>query len=546
MKPRLLFPDRDLDVQAPAVWNADALIADLDLAPVLDAMGHGDPHLRQIAERVLLAGLTDPTLVRYRQAVLTDWLAHPDLLHVLYRLTVDTLEGERKLHHFAFSSSARAVLQRGVDSLDFFTGRLAALRAFADQHADTFSSAGLTNLMGTLTRELDDAYLAEVTGHLTRLRFPAGIMVAARLGPGNQGSGYQLRTPPGPRTWWQRLADRHLPPPSQTLVIPDRDEGGARALTELTNRGLRPIAEALAQSVDHILAFHHALRDELAFYLGCVNLYQDLRARQVVVCFPDPGPAEPVDLAADGLTEVALALRSGRTPVPSSVPDPAGGLIVITGPNQGGKTTFLRAVGQALLMQGCGMFVAAERFRGSLPTGLATLFRREEDPTMTGGKFDEELGRIRLIADRLRAGGTLLANEPFAGTNEREGSELGRQIVRALTESGIRVVLVTHLYQLARQLTEEPPVPAVFLRADRRADGARTHRILPGPPEATSHGVDLYDQVFGPRADLLVPAAAPLTTPTGTPSSPITASSAGHQPTRIAADVRGQPNGAAS
>ncbi|HTU03933.1 MAG TPA: hypothetical protein VMG13_00130, partial [Trebonia sp.] len=174
-------------------------------------------------------------------------------------------------------------------------------------------------------------------------------------------------------------------------------------------------------------------------------------------------------------------------------------LIMITGANQGGKSTFLRSLGQAQLMTQAGMFVAAESFAGSVCSGVFTHFKREEDATMEKGKLDEELDRMSVIAGQIASGALLLCNESFASTNEREGSEIAREIIRAFTEAGIRVVYVTHLYDLAESCYTRNRGKALFLRAQRRPDGQRTFRLLEGEPLPTSYGEDLYQQVFGPE-----------------------------------------------
>jgi DNA mismatch repair ATPase MutS len=90
----------------------------------------------------------------------------------------------------------------------------------------------------------------------------------------------------------------------------------------------------------------------------------------------------------------------------------------------------------------------------------------------------------------------LLFNESFAATNEREGSEIARQVVCALLERRIKVFFVTHLYEFAHSFAERAMEEAVFLRAERRADGKRTFRLVEGEPLETSYGEDLYRQVF--------------------------------------------------
>ena len=113
---------------------------------------------------------------------------------------------------------------------------------------------------------------------------------------------------------------------------------------------------------------------------------------------------------------------------------------------------------------------------------------------MQKGKLEEELTRISEIADQIDPGALLLCNESFSSTNEREGAEIGRQMVRAMTESGVRVVYVTHLYDLAHSFEDEDNV--LFLRAERLSDGSRTFRLHEAGPLETSYGEDLYRQIF--------------------------------------------------
>jgi len=123
---------------------------------------------------------------------------------------------------------------------------------------------------------------------------------------------------------------------------------------------------------------------------------------------------------------------------------------------------------------------------------------------MGSGKFDEELSGMSDIADHLTPSSLLLFNESFAATNEREGSEIVRQIVSALLEKGPalsgvegnKVFFVTHLYEFAHGFHERNLRNAIFLRAERKADGERTFKLVEGGPLETSYGQDLYNKIF--------------------------------------------------
>ena len=115
---------------------------------------------------------------------------------------------------------------------------------------------------------------------------------------------------------------------------------------------------------------------------------------------------------------------------------------------------------------------------------------------MKSGKFDEELGRMSEIVDLIVPHSLLLFNESFAATNEREGSEIARQIVTALLERPHKVAFVSHQYAFSHGLFESRRESTLFLRAERRDDGQRTFKLIEGEPLSTSFGEDVYREVF--------------------------------------------------
>jgi DNA mismatch repair ATPase MutS len=194
------------------------------------------------------------------------------------------------------------------------------------------------------------------------------------------------------------------------------------------------------------------LRTELAFYVACLNLRRLLIELQEPTCFPVAAPAGERKLSFSGVYDACLALSAGRKVVGNDLDADGKDLIVITGANTGGKSTFMRSLGLAQLMMQAGMFVPAETFAAEVRDGVFTHYKREEDVTMESGKLDEELGRMSDIVDKITPNSMALFNESFAATNEREGSEIARQITNALVESGVKVCFVTHLYEFAHSI----------------------------------------------------------------------------------------------
>jgi DNA mismatch repair ATPase MutS len=349
----------------------------------------------------------------------------------------------------------------------------------------------------TFHTELDDAFFENASARLEKYKFGGSLLLSAALGPGNKGTGYVLRLAKGEpvQNWFGRMFRGKEE--DNTITIADRDEAGARTLSDLRDQGVGLLSAALARSADSILCFFKELRTELAFYLGCLNLHRKLSAKGEPVSFPQPLPMGERSFAGRGLYDISLALSLDRKMVPNDFDAADASLVVITGANRGGKSAFLRSIGLSQLMMQAGMFVGAESFSAGLRHGVFTHFRREEDVAMNSGKFDEELTRMSGIVDQLGSDSLLLFNESFAATNEREGSEIAGQIVRALLAGGVQIFFVTHLYEFARSLHEEHNPTFRFLLAERREDGERTYRMIEGIPAATSFGRDLYDRVFG-------------------------------------------------
>ena len=502
MKAFLMHRDRDFDLKGSRQPHEAALTQDLELSVVFDAMAAGDEFLREVARKAVLTSLQEPEAILYRQHVLADCLDRSAVVREMYAIAVLAIEREQGIWGGISPRHAEGLLHRSIAAVHLLVGMLKKLRRIADAQGKTFRSEGFTTLFRMLAKELDDGYLGIVEDHLRQLAFPDGVLMSAELDNGNKGAHYVLRTLNTKESWAQRLqnwvTERLFSDRSGYVYrVAHRDESGLRALGELNNRGISLVASALAQSTDHILSFFNMLRLELGFYVGCLNLHDRLARKGEPTCFPEPLASGKAMLSGRGLYDLCLSLSVKERVVGNDVNASDKLLVMITGANRGGKSTFLRAIGLAQLMMQCGMFVPAASFRANVCDGLFTHFKREEDTSMRSGKLDEELSRMSSIIDNITPNSIVLLNESFASTNEREGSEIARQIVRALLERGVKVCYVTHLFDLAQGFHRAKLNAALFLRAERLADGRRTFRLVEGEPLPTSYGEDLYRRIFG-------------------------------------------------
>jgi DNA mismatch repair ATPase MutS len=496
MKVFLLYPDRDLVLKEEDLsTNKKELIRDLEINTLLNAMALGDEFLYEVSQQTLLDSEDDQQTILYRQAVLKDCLKNPTVIGEIYQLAIDAIEKRKKYFLGYFNRFPSSILYSSVEFLYMLVGILRELRSIADLHADKFQSEGFKRFFAMLQQELEEEYLNSIQNHLKELKFKDGALISAQLGPGNEGSYYTLCKPLKRKHWLKELLKKK--DPVYSFQISPRDEAGCRMIGEIKDQGINLVANSLAQSADHIFSFITVLRKELAFYRGCLNLYHTLQEIKAPITFPEPVKFYERKQSFKGLYDICLALTMNKKVVGNHLNLDGRKHIVITGANQGGKSTFLRSIGLAQLMMQCGMFVAAESFSANICKGLFTHFKKGEDATMESGKFDEELKRMNEIANHLIPNSIILCNESFSATNEREGSEIAMQIMKALLEKDVKVFFVTHLYEFASYYYNQQKEGIIFLQAERKDNGKRTFRMKEEKPLPTGYGEDLYDKIFG-------------------------------------------------
>ena len=498
MKSYLMFNNQDFDTNQALPEHHEDLVKDLALDVMLKSMADEDDFIYEIAKTALLISLVDGEAIRFRQAVLSDCIKNPKIVRRIYRIAQLAKENKKRRWMGIFTRNPSGVLSSAVQLMLMYSELLKELKTIAEDSAHAFQSEGFKQFFKMIKDELSDAYLAAMDDHLNQLSFKSGVWISATLGKGNQGEDYNLRRPRKKyRNFFKNVFYKLSTKVTTTSFMVDpRDQAGNRALSDLKDRGLNEAANALAQAAEHIESFFVNLRTELAFYVGCLNLNDCLQTLNSPVTTPQLFDAHEKKLNFRGLREICLALTKDDDVVGNDVNGDGRGLFIISGANQGGKSTFLRSIGLAQLMMQCGMFVAAEEFSASLCEGVYSHFKRQEDETMKSGKLDEELSRMSDIIDVIAPHALILFNESFSATNEREGSEIGQQILAALMDQDIKIFFVTHMYELANSFNHQHRENAMFLQAERKEDGTRTFKLLEGKPQRTSFAEDVYHEVF--------------------------------------------------
>lgn len=491
MKVFLLYPDKNFDMKRtlPAHWQD--LCVDLGLDVILSSMSNGDRFLHEVSTKVLSLFETDIDVLIYRQEILKDCLNNANVIREMYQIPLRIKEQKRQNWLGIFGPrNPSNVLTGARNYLEILIDGLSGLRKIADTHYTNFNSRGFKRFFKMIIEELTDEYLNLMRKHTEELKFSKGIWASVQIGDGCEGNNYTLRYPKM-KKWLERILNRGK---TFTHQLHPRDETGARFLGELRDITLSRAAQSVACATEHIEHFFERLQQEVGFYVACLNLAESIKNLGLPFSFPEPLSAYEKRFEAKDLYDLSLALVMKKKVVGNDLRAQGKNIFMIMGANRGGKTTFLRSVGQAQIMMQTGMFVPASTFTAPIHFGVFSHFKREEDREFKKGKFEEELSRMSETVNNIKPYSMLLLNESFSSTNEYEGSEIAYQVVKALSEESVTVFFVTHMYELASRFVSTDNT--MFLQAERTKGGQRTFRIKEGGPVATSFAEDVYKKLF--------------------------------------------------
>jgi hypothetical protein len=508
----LMWPDGITPKLAnSAPWENDLGLNDLVNGMALS--GRYATYVRQI----LATLVTDPAIIRWRQAVMSDCIRNPGLV----------AEAQALLPRLAALQHGTALLGKRQRNLLLDTAdHLAELEAYVqvvDELHKALSGASLKSeallkLRASLAALMNEPNFQSLRAELPELRAPlerissltVGINLDAELKPISAVlMAINDHAISEKRSWLERVIGTRQNDSDETGIAPLHrvpDDPHMRPLTplfqdldRLLTQIAAPVAKALTRYARTGSSSLAHLEYELAFYTGAARMIEKLRAQGMIFCQAEIAPVEERVIEMEALVNIGLALRGSEKLVSSSVEFGSDGRIaVLTGPNSGGKTTYLRSVGLAQVMFQAGLLIPARSARISPADALLTHFPSLE--TRQQGRLAEESLRLRELFQRTTVNSLVLLNETFSSTSPAEAVYLAQDILCAFRVIGARVIYATHLIELADRLDEIEAavegdcrlfslVAGVVVDADGEA--TPTYHIARGHPHARSYAQEI-------------------------------------------------------
>lgn len=535
MKTYLLYQDKEwIDVKP--YFDEKSIIQDLGLRILymmaareviqeggsVKAISAPDTFIEETMKKVMLVPLETEEEIRYRQLILRDSLENPEFIIRLYDISCEVLkkwdDQGRKAKEKVGNRDPFSALVTDIHVLEIFLDGLTKIKALFQEYEGKLMSRGYKelktrleelfpdNMQESLEQLLKDVSfygermtVDEVTG--SKLLMRPKMVMECSLGEGFKLEGFRLesltsemkkyRDPKSTLSKVQGFIQSKTPDSIQIT-----EDTILKENTDRLDFGIvRHVIDYLGQFMFRFQGFFDHLHFQTAFYRGALNLAEHMKRFDLEYCYPKV--SDKGTLRFQELKEVVMCMEQRIVPVGNTCDMENMMLLIVTGANQGGKSTFLRSVGIAQVLMQCGLMVTAQSFESGIFPSLFTHFTRREDSAMNSGRLDEELGRMNQIVEHLGERSLVLLNESFATTTEKEGSVIAYDIIKALNEAGVKVLTVTHLLSFAQKVYDETSAGqgVEFFSAQRLPDGSRTFKMIQHEPELTSFGLDLYERI---------------------------------------------------
>ena len=469
-----------------------AAVHDLGLDEIIAALTPHREHQKEI--RALFSRLPrDPEVIRYRQAVLDDLLANPALaerfasiLTVIDSLFQYSYRAKREmswLHEVVWRAGE---LQNIIDCFEGMGQILGSVEG-------SIHSAGLRDLQEEIHKAQNDpkyqSLVKELPELLSNLQSCASITIGVNLDTSLrpiQATLLSVNEKPftdqsllnrlfGVRKDREGIAPLHSAPrrnvegPYGFAIDPELgwavDPMLIPLFADLANvleKTAIPIADRLNQYAGLHGQLFKNLRQGLIFYLGAVRFIQRFQKRDLPLCQPQIAPTDERRCEVKDSYNVHLALKyletdedTGSAIVKNDIfMGSDGQILILTGPNRGGKTTYMQGAGVVHILAQAGLRVPGTQAVISPMDHLFTHFPLEEKPESDAGRFGEEAMRLGEIFEQVTRHSLVLLNESLSSTSFGESLYLAQDIVRILRRVGARAIFSTHLHELANSVDE--------------------------------------------------------------------------------------------
>lgn len=486
------------------------------------------PYNTEYALGILTELITDEAAVRWRQDILEDFLNVPQLEQNLQRSIKTIYDNAHSVYAKSGSTQSFYEVQENIASIEAFAACLTECHEFIQKYGGRIHSEGITRVLWELEERYNSDSFKELIQQTAELKTKLAegirsVTFSVNFDEVMRPTEIMLisadKEPVRKKSRFERLFshDSSAEPISQIYSRKAKEgqisEINGTLFSELDalcggymKRVNTAIKRCYEESTDMLIR----LSKQIEFYIGAKDLAERAQQMGLPFCRPEIAPKTKRKFCCDAMHDPVLTNRllSERVRENNILPvctnackmDDKARLLLLSGTNNGGKTTYLRAVGINQILAQAGLFVYAKKAEISLCDRIFFLSPKEEKAGVNTSRFTEECKDLRRTIDAATENSLVLLNESLSGTNPYDSLLLGEEILRIFADIGCRLVFTTHIPELAdlpeKLNAADVKSRLVSLVALCDESGAPTYRITEGKPDRARNAQYIFNK-FG-------------------------------------------------
>lgn len=497
------------------------------------------PHYNGRIVDMLTEICDDADVIKYRLDILEDLINVPSLSAIIKKIIDIIVQNDRKNIYKLSEPDSFAKLDDAITAFEAYVECIEIMHKFHSENSNRIKSEGIIKMFDYFEGIYNDKHFKNIKAENCDLKkavenkiksVTIAINLDERMIPISAGiveysenpyslnpslfdrilyHGYKFKNKNIVQNMKSRYQENNF---DEEKIINTADKNLFESLSFLTDGYIEMLNDVLSEYQKIGLDDMYYLSYQLEYYMGAIDMIRLCENSGLKMCRPEILPTSERKAEIKGLFDMIYFSESRRwnlnhqehkSVVTNDISfDNENGFYILTGVNNGGKTTFVRALGICQIMAQTGLYVPAESCKISLVDYVYTHFPKEEQTGINSSRFTTEIKELKTISDTATDTSLLLMNESIQSTTPNECVDIAGEILKIFCLIGVRGIFATHLLDLAQRIDDinsangvKSKVESIIMAANSET-GERTYKVQKGLPTKTSDALTILRE-FG-------------------------------------------------
>lgn len=441
---------------------------------------------RDLATKVIVDLNSDNQTVNYRQEALEELIKNPQVRTDLKRLVKSLAELDLKRYNVSIFGVIRTYRRVMLNLPDLESAQSEVISS-ANRYLKAVRDSEEFSRLSELVDKADNLVNVDLRVSFSKDKNPVHISVLELVGKQEKPR----------RSFFERISAQNKSNDGEENLLSSYELDHLRVnIKHYLDREISYVCKGFLPQINEVIGF----MKQLDFYVGFADYFVKLREQGFDICRPILLPKEKRRMKVEKARNPLLmeAKNNGKKVVPNEIEyDGENNVFVITGPNNGGKTTYVKTVGLVQLLAQSGLFVPAKSAEVSFTDGIYTHFIATDDITKGEGRYRNELRRMKEIFERATPYSLVILDEPCGGTSYEEGQRQSLVLLDGFHTLASATYFTTHMHPLTKEVENGRYPAGKNIQVECVDKGGKlgyTYRVIPGS-SGKSYGEEIAREI---------------------------------------------------